>query len=154
MRQNLCYHPWAFWCFVFPWDMHPVAWFPTILRSSLFIFIFEMLRQSFYIAQVGLELINLFSHLPHWGHRYVPPHLATSYFFKPSLLYSLQSWQGPRGHFQLALPVPCLPTGVWSDCQMHWKGVWCPCMLQPTLLLHSQALLPAPSLLLSHLGSS
>lgn len=100
---------------------------PTILWSSVFIFTFEVLRPSFYIAQVGLELVNPFSYPPHiWGHRCVPPHLATSWFLNPACCSLFAVTAGLMWTFLAPLPVPCLPTGVWSDCQVQWEGCLAP----------------------------
>lgn len=93
---------------------------PTILWSSWFLFIIEVLRQ--YIAQVGLELVNLFSHPPHsWGHRCVPPHLATPCFLNSACCtLCTDSWayvdiSGSLSQCHV-FPWVCGQTARWEGC--------------------------------------
>lgn len=102
-----------------------VAWFPTFSDLHCLFLFLRFLRQSFYIAQVGLELVNLFSHPPHsWGSQVCTTTPGHFLFFNPSLLYSLQSHLSLCGHIGLALLVQCLPMDVWLDCQVQWGRVF------------------------------
>lgn len=114
---------------------------PTFLWSSFFIFIWETLRQSFYLAQVDLKLVILLSPSPQcWDHAWPLPVLWTQ---RTALFpFTLGSVD-----ISGSLPMLCLPRlcGQMAGAVVRMCGISA-CFIPLTLLPASPQLPSHPGL--------